>query len=94
MRNLVKVEGSDKGNLMLYALSTCVWCKKTKAFLDELGVAYTYVFVDLESNREQEQLETEIAEFNPEISYPTLIINNQSCVVGYSPDKIRSLLNV
>ena len=94
MRNLVNVEGENKGDLMLYALSTCVWCRKTKAFLDELGVAYTYVFVDLESNREQEKLESEISEFNPEISYPTLIINGKDCVVGYSPDKIRSFLNV
>ncbi|MCI0502944.1 MAG: glutaredoxin family protein [Fusobacteria bacterium] len=94
MSNLVNVNGENKGNLMLYALSTCVWCRKTKDYLDEMGIAYTYVYVDLESNREQEKLEAEIAEFNPEISFPTLIINNKECVVGYSPEKIRSYLNV
>lgn len=94
MKHLVNVDGENKGNIMLYALSTCVWCRKTKDLLDDLGVAYTYIFVDLESNREQEKLEAEIAEFNPEISFPTMVINNKDCVVGYSPDKIRSLLNV
>jgi len=32
---------------MLYALSTCVWCKKTKELLASLGVDHSYVFVDL-----------------------------------------------
>ena len=40
------VEGEDRGDVMLYALSTCGWCKKTKALLQELGVAYKYVDVD------------------------------------------------
>ena len=30
------VDGQDKGKVMLYALSTCVWCKKTKKLLDKL----------------------------------------------------------
>ena len=41
-----KVKGKNKGKIMLYALSTCVWCKKTKKFLDQLGVEYNYVYVD------------------------------------------------
>ena len=32
---------------MLYALSTCVWCRRTKQLLDQLGVEYDYVDVDL-----------------------------------------------
>ena len=37
------VDGKDKGKVFLYALSTCGWCKKTKAFLNEQGVEYSYV---------------------------------------------------
>ena len=45
---LTKVPGENKGHkVTLYALSTCGWCKKTKKFLDELGVEYEYVYVDL-----------------------------------------------
>jgi len=27
---MTHVDGKNKGKIMLYALSTCVWCKKTK----------------------------------------------------------------
>jgi ferredoxin-thioredoxin reductase catalytic subunit len=50
------VVGKKKGDVKLYALSTCVWCKKTKQLLNELGVDYHYTFVDLlpEDERQME----------------------------------------
>ena len=33
--------------LLVYALSTCVWCKLTKQFLNDNNVEYEYVDVDL-----------------------------------------------
>ncbi len=37
------VEGTvNRGDVKLYALSTCVWCKKTRASREEVGVAYDY----------------------------------------------------
>ena len=41
------VPGRNAGKVMLYALSTCVWCNKTKKLLNELGVEYDYTDVDL-----------------------------------------------
>ena len=46
LTNVETVEGADKGDVLLYALSTCHWCKKTRALLDELGVKYRYVYID------------------------------------------------
>jgi len=40
------VHGKNVGHIMLYALSTCPWCKKTKKLLDDLGVEYYYEDVD------------------------------------------------
>ncbi|HII75790.1 MAG TPA: glutaredoxin family protein, partial [Methanolinea sp.] len=37
------VKGSKRGELILYALSTCGWCAKTRKLLDDLGVEYSYV---------------------------------------------------
>ncbi len=34
------VPGKNVGHAMLYALSTCPWCQKTKRLLNELGVEY------------------------------------------------------
>ncbi len=41
------VPGNVRGKVVLYALSTCMWCKKTKKLLNELAVDYYYVDVDL-----------------------------------------------
>jgi len=41
------VQGNNAGDIFLFALSTCVWCRKTKSLLNELGVEYSYVDVDL-----------------------------------------------
>ena len=30
------VEGQDKGKLVLFALSTCGWCKKTRELIEDL----------------------------------------------------------
>jgi len=37
------VQGKNVGHIMLYALSTCPWCRKTKQLLSDLGVDYYYV---------------------------------------------------
>jgi len=35
---LTHVDGKKAGHIVIYALSTCPWCKKTKKLLDDLGV--------------------------------------------------------
>ena len=41
------VEGENKGKVVLYALSTCEWCKKTRLLLEDLKVDFSYIYVDL-----------------------------------------------
>ena len=87
--NPVKVEGRDAGNFFLYALSTCIWCRKTKAFLQESGIAYSYVFVDELEGEEKEKVREDIKKWNPSCSYPTLIVNNEKCIVGFDKEAIE-----
>lgn len=76
---------------VLYALSTCIWCKKMKALLDAMGVDYDHKFVDLLAGAERETAVAEIKKHNPSCSYPTLIHNGQA-VVGYDEDAVKKLL--
>jgi glutaredoxin-like protein NrdH len=92
--NVNHIEGVDKGELIIYTLSTCVWCKKTKAFLDGLGVGYNYVEVDILPNEEKEKTLTEIKRFNPSCSFPTLVVNSEHCIVGYNEAKIKEVLGL
>lgn len=85
------VAGKNKGSVILYALSTCVWCRKTKQLLDELGVEYHYVDVDLLQGEEKTKTTEEVKKLNPRCSFPTLSINAQ-CIVGFDQKKIEEAL--
>ena len=88
----VHVDGTDKGRVMLYALSTCVHCKRTKEFLNELGVAYDYLYVDHLTRAEMDEVTKEMEQYNPRCSFPTLVINNSITIVGSRMDEIREAL--
>ncbi len=87
--NITHVAGKKKAKIMLYALSTCGWCKKTKALLNELGVEYDYTDVDLLQGGEQTAAVGEIMKFNPDTNFPTMVIDNRRCIVGFREDDIR-----
>jgi len=87
-----RVFGKDRGKVVLYALSTCAWCKKVKDLLDRLGVGYSYVFVDLERGISREEAVGQVKRFNPGCSFPTLVIDEKKCIVGYREKEIMEAL--
>lgn len=88
------VSGEDRGKIVLYALSTCGWCEKTKKFLNELGVEYSYVDVDLLEGKERESVINKVRHWNPRCSFPTIVVNEQTCIVGYDEAKIRKAIGL
>jgi len=86
------VSGRDVGQVLLYALSTCVWCKKTRQLLTELGVAYGYEYVDLLKGDERKEALDTVRRWNPSCSFPTMLINGK-CIVGFKESEIREALN-
>jgi glutaredoxin-like protein NrdH len=88
---ITHVEGKKEGKIMLYALSTCPWCRKTKALLDELGVAYDFLDVDLIDDMEEEKVKVEVGKYNPRYSFPTIVIDDK-VIIGFKEDEIREAL--
>lgn len=89
---LVKVPGRKVGEVLLYALSTCGWCQKTKKLLEEMGVEYAYIYVDHLDGEELRRTKEDIRAWNPACSFPTLVIDNKRCIVGFREDEIREVL--
>jgi glutaredoxin len=85
------VSGKNKGTVMLYALSTCGWCKRTKELLRELGIEFDYTYVDLLEGKEQDEAMNTVERFNPSGSFPTLVINEKKCIVGFKEQEIREV---
>lgn len=94
MIKIEHVKGKDKGKIMLYALSTCGWCNKTKNLLNNLGVEYSYIFVDLLEEQDKDKLMDEIKKWNPACSFPTIVINNKESIVGFKEDEIKKVLGL
>lgn len=88
------IKGENRGHIFLYALSTCVWCKKTKRLLNELEVDYYYIDVDLLGGEEKTKKMEELERWNPKRSFPTLVINNKKCIVGYKEEEIREAIGL
>jgi glutaredoxin-like protein NrdH len=87
--NITHVPGKNKAEVMLFALSTCGWCKKTKALLNELGVEYHYTDVDLLEGEDQEAAVEQMGKFNPGTNFPTMVINGKKAIIGFKEDEIR-----
>lgn len=87
-----QVAGNDRGRVHLFTLSTCIWCKKTKALLKELDVAYQYVDVDLLDGAEKEAAIAELKKHNPLCSFPSLVVEDGPCIIGFDEAKIRETL--
>ncbi|HDP80007.1 MAG TPA: glutaredoxin family protein [Spirochaetes bacterium] len=92
MYNRNHVHGEEKGKIVLYALSTCVWCKKTRNLLDDLGVAYDYIYVDTLSSEENRAAKEDMKQWNPQGSFPTIVVNDTICIVGFDADRIKKEL--
>ncbi len=86
---MTHVNGNDKVKLSLYTLSTCIWCKMTKKLLNDLGVAYDFVDMDNLDGEEKENMLNELKRWNPKCSFPSLVVNDETCIVGYDDTKIK-----
>ena len=92
--NKTHVEGNKKCDILVYALSTCVWCRKTKNLLNTLGVDYYFIDVDLLEGAEKEKIFKEMKHWNPAGSFPTIVIDNKRCIAGYDEERIRKELGL
>jgi glutaredoxin len=88
------VSGIDRGKVVMYGLTTCVWCKKTKKLLTDLGVDFDFIYVDKLDGEEEDQAVEELRRFNPSASFPTTIINGEKAIVGFKEKQIREALGI
>ncbi len=77
----------------IFSLSTCSHCKSTKKLLNECTVQYDFVDVDLLQGEERAAILEEVKKFNPNCSFPTVIIGDK-VIVGYKEKEIKEALGI
>ncbi len=77
----------------IYTLSTCSHCKAAKKFLIENDIPFEFNDVDLLQGSERENILNEVVQYNPQRSFPTIIIGNK-VIVGFREHDIREALGI
>ena len=89
----IKVPGKNSQHkVLVYALSTCAWCKMTKKFLKDNDIEYEYVDVDLATDEDHEKIRQDIIDRGSEPSFPTLIVDDKIVITGFRKDLIKEAL--
>ena len=84
----------NEHRVVFYGLSTCVWCKRTRSFLEDSRVAFDYVYVDLLNGQERDDVKEQVRKWNPAISFPTIIVNDSSSVIGFRQEELKGVLGL
>lgn len=80
--------------VLLYALSTCIWCRKTRQLLEDEDVTFDFVYVDLVDADERKAAREHIRSFSDRTSFPAIIFDDADCIIGYKPDRIKERLGL
>jgi glutaredoxin len=91
----VKVTGRKKSHkVFMYAISTCVWCRRTKQYLKDNNIEYEYVDVDLCSDEDKDKIEQDLRKRGEQQVFPTIIVDDKVLITGYKVDKIARALGL
>ena len=77
----------------MYTLSTCSHCKATKKFMQDNGIPFDCVDVDLLQGADRENILKEVEKYNPQRSFPTIIIGD-NIIIGFRESDIREALGL
>ena len=92
---LSKIPGKqNQHKVILYALSTCVWCKMTKQFLKDSDVEFEYIDVDLCEEEEKQKIRQHIQSKGGPLSYPTTIVDDKVVITGFRKDLLKEALGI
>lgn len=77
----------------IYTLSTCSHCKAAKKFLNENNIVFDATDVDLLQGKDRESVLDEVVQYNPQRSFPTIVIGDK-IIIGFKESDIREALGL
>jgi len=77
----------------IYTLSTCSHCKAAKKWMADHGIDYDYTDVDLLKGQERKDMINEIRGYNPNCTFPTILIGDE-VIVGNEEAKFKEALGL
>lgn len=78
--------------VVIYALSTCPWCRKAKKYFAERNIPFEATDYDKADEATQQAIKDDCKARGEEMSFPFVIIDDVA-IVGYAPAKYSKVLN-
>jgi glutaredoxin len=90
------VDGSRKEHeVVLYALSTCAFCKKGIDFLTKAGVDFDYIYLDKLDVELKREVKKELkSQFDNLVVFPVLVIDGKRALTGFTKDQWEAALDL
>ncbi len=93
LMKIEKVPGANKKHkVFVYAISTCAWCKKTKKFLQDRGIEFEFVDVDLCDDKDLDAIRNDLQKRGLGMSFPVILVDNKEGIVGFREEKLNEAL--
>lgn len=79
------VDGDKKEKkIVVYALSTCGFCKRAMQFLNTNKYAYHYIHLDLIDIQVKNQIKKELADqYHENVAFPYAVLDDTETLVGF-----------
>jgi glutaredoxin len=77
--------------IMIYALSTCPWCKKTKRYFADKNIPFDFIDYDLATEDDRAWVRNEFNKRNLDLSFPKVFIG-EKVISGYRPEEFEKVL--
>lgn len=83
----------NKGDVKVFALSTCAFCKKALNFLRENSITFCYIYIDELDLTTKQKIKNDLKDkYNIDVGFPFLILNDTKVTVGFKEEEYKKLL--
>jgi glutaredoxin len=80
-------------DVVVYALSTCPWCKRAREWFTAQQVACEFINIDELPDQEGDAAADKAHELSGSHAFPVVVIDG-SVVVGFRPERYADLLGI
>jgi len=85
-------EADENPAIILYSLQTCSHCKAVKQFLEERGIPFRTIYVDMLVGDDRNDTMRHLRRINPSVSFPTLTVG-KTAIVGFKKAAIAAAID-
>lgn len=92
--NFIEIPGKEYNKeLVIFALSTCAFCKRAMNHLKNKEIPYKYIYLDEMEVSKKEEIKAELRrQFKKSLIFPFLVVDWQQALTGFVEVKWNEII--